>query len=63
MNDCSDEAAEVYKNRIEILKWVIENHKAAISRMGKAIEAGDQEQIAHVWQMMKKYTEPLPVDD
>lgn len=63
MNDCSDEAAEVYKNRIEILKWVIENHKAAISRLGTAVESGSRDQMVSVWEQVKKYTEPLPKGD
>lgn len=60
MKDCSYEAVEVYKNRIEVLKWVLEQHKAAISRLGSAVDRRDPEEIRAVWEQVKKYTEPLP---
>lgn len=60
MQDVSDEAVEVYKNQIEVLRWVLENHKAALSRLGKAVERGQREEMVQVWEQVKKYTEPLP---
>jgi tetrahydromethanopterin S-methyltransferase subunit A len=60
MQDVSDEAVERYKNQIEVLRWVLENHKAALSRLGKAVERGQREEMVQVWEQVKKYTEPLP---
>jgi prefoldin subunit 5 len=60
MQDVSDEAVEIYKNQIEVLRWVLENHKAALSRLGKAVERGQREEMVQVWEQVKKYTEPLP---